>query len=195
MALDPYRILGLADNVEPEVIEAAYKKLAQKYHPDYNTSANATATMQDINWAHEILKDPEKRANYDREASYQAPPEPKPAPPKPPTPQPKPKPPPKPKTPPPRPQTSTKAPKPTGLRLIGRIALVFAGVFAFLTLLSYATAAVESPPTVRPTAEIRATAIPATAQSPTAQPLSVGTVILNNPFSNTVSLMVTSGLD
>ena len=66
MVRDPYNILQLAHHAEPEVVEAAYRRLARKYHPDQSPSVNATAHMQDINWAYQILKDPAKRASYDR---------------------------------------------------------------------------------------------------------------------------------
>jgi hypothetical protein len=62
---DPYRILQVAPHAEIEVIEAAYRRLARKYHPDVDSSASATQRMQEINWAYEILSDPAKRAKYD----------------------------------------------------------------------------------------------------------------------------------
>ncbi len=65
MGQDPYNILQVAHHAEPEVIEAAYKRLALKYHPDQNPSTSATAHMQDLNWAYQILKDSAKRARYD----------------------------------------------------------------------------------------------------------------------------------
>ncbi|MCL5959410.1 MAG: J domain-containing protein [Chloroflexi bacterium] len=50
---------------EPEVIQAAYRSLARKYHPDRNKAASS-AEMQKINAAYEILSDPVKRRRYDR---------------------------------------------------------------------------------------------------------------------------------
>ncbi len=117
MARDPYNILQVARHAEPEVIEAAYKRLALKYHPDTNSSANATAHMQEINWAYEILNDPAKRASYDRGVKPQAapkPPPPKSPPPKPPPAQPKP---PSPKPPPAQSKPPPKT-RPTKLRLL-----------------------------------------------------------------------------
>jgi len=52
-------------NADPEVIEAAYKRLAAKYHPDRNPAADATRRMQQLNDAFRVLKDPRLRATYD----------------------------------------------------------------------------------------------------------------------------------
>lgn len=66
MMLDnPYEILQVAEHAEPDVIAAAYKRLALKYHPDTNPSLSAKDRMQKINWAYDILRDPKKRADYD----------------------------------------------------------------------------------------------------------------------------------
>lgn len=64
---DPYEILQVSPRAEIEVIEAAYRRLARKYHPDTNRSPDATARMKDINWAYDILRDPLERARYDRQ--------------------------------------------------------------------------------------------------------------------------------
>jgi len=69
---DLYKILQVDPSAEQEIIEAAYKKLALKYHPDHNKSENALKTMQDINGAYEILHDPFKRAKYNETRSYDA---------------------------------------------------------------------------------------------------------------------------
>lgn len=63
---DYYKVLQVDPNAEPEVIEAAYRRLARKYHPDVNQSADAQARMKDINDAYDTLHDPMKRAEYDR---------------------------------------------------------------------------------------------------------------------------------
>jgi hypothetical protein len=62
---DYYKILQIDPSAEPEVIEAAYKKLAQKYHPDVNASPHASNKMKEINIAHDVLSDPEQRKAYD----------------------------------------------------------------------------------------------------------------------------------
>ncbi len=63
---DPYETLQVSRKAEIEVIEAAYRQLARKYHPDKNASSGSTKRMQEINAAYEILKDPMKRREYDR---------------------------------------------------------------------------------------------------------------------------------
>jgi hypothetical protein len=52
---------------EPEIIEAAYRRLAKKYHPDVATSRDAGERMKEINAAYAVLRDPVQRAAYDRE--------------------------------------------------------------------------------------------------------------------------------
>jgi curved DNA-binding protein CbpA len=59
-----YRILQVDPEADPDVVEAAYKRLARKYHPDLNPEPDANQRMKDINLAYETLGDPEKRAEY-----------------------------------------------------------------------------------------------------------------------------------
>lgn len=63
---DFYKILQVDPAADPEVIAAAYKRLSLKYHPDTNPSPQATERMQEINEAYQVLKDPARRAYYDR---------------------------------------------------------------------------------------------------------------------------------
>lgn len=63
---DPYEILQVSKNAEIEVIKAAYKGLAKKYHPDANNSPETRKRMRDINWAFEILNDELKRKDWDK---------------------------------------------------------------------------------------------------------------------------------
>jgi curved DNA-binding protein CbpA len=65
-AVDPYKVLQVDPEAETEVIQAAYRRLAQKYHPDVATSPEATARMAAINEAWKILGDPGRRASHDR---------------------------------------------------------------------------------------------------------------------------------
>ncbi len=68
MIKDYYRVLGLASNAEDVVIHAAFKLLAQKYHPDKWLEEKDTANriMKEINEAHKTLSDPLRKAKYDR---------------------------------------------------------------------------------------------------------------------------------
>ncbi len=67
MPMEPnyYEILQVSPGAEHEVIGAAYKKLARKYHPDLNPDTTAAHRMRDLNRAIEVLGDPHKRAEYD----------------------------------------------------------------------------------------------------------------------------------
>ena len=62
-----YKILQIDPSAEFEVVDAAYKRLALKYHPDTNKSLDATAHMQAINEAYDVLSDIRKREAYNRE--------------------------------------------------------------------------------------------------------------------------------
>jgi curved DNA-binding protein CbpA len=60
-----YKVLNVAENATAKEITVAYKALAKKYHPDRNpNNPEAQAMMQAINEAHNILRDPDKRAEY-----------------------------------------------------------------------------------------------------------------------------------
>jgi curved DNA-binding protein len=64
---DYYKILGLNRNAGQGEIKKAYRKLARKYHPDVNPEdKTAGAKFSEINEAHEVLSDPEKRKKYDQ---------------------------------------------------------------------------------------------------------------------------------
>lgn len=64
---DYYKILGVEKSASKEEINKAYKKLARKYHPDLNQGdKKAEERFKEINEAHEVLKDAEKRKMYDQ---------------------------------------------------------------------------------------------------------------------------------
>ena len=60
-----YENLKVARNAPTEVVRAAYRVLAQKYHPDVNQSADAARVMQLLNEAWAVLSDPKRRAEHD----------------------------------------------------------------------------------------------------------------------------------
>ncbi len=65
--IDYYKVLDLDKNATKSDIKKAYRKLARKYHPDLNpNNAEAQKKFQQINEAHEVLIDPEKRKKYDQ---------------------------------------------------------------------------------------------------------------------------------
>ena len=63
---DYYKALGVARDAGQDEIKRAYRRLARKYHPDVNKAAEAEQRFKEIGEAYEVLKDPEKRAAYDR---------------------------------------------------------------------------------------------------------------------------------
>jgi len=64
---DLYEILGVPRNASQEEIRRAYLKLAHKYHPDKTGGdKDAEEKLKEINAAYDVLKNPEKRAQYDR---------------------------------------------------------------------------------------------------------------------------------
>ncbi|MDR3330518.1 MAG: DnaJ domain-containing protein [Mycoplasmataceae bacterium] len=62
---DYYQILGVDCNASLEDIHEMYIKLSQAFHPDKNKTKFATSRMQEINEAYEVLKDKQKRQEYD----------------------------------------------------------------------------------------------------------------------------------
>lgn len=63
---DYYEVLGVERNTDKDGLKKAFRKLAQKYHPDVNKSEEAEARFKEINEAYQILNDDQKRAAYDR---------------------------------------------------------------------------------------------------------------------------------
>ncbi|MGH2521287.1 MAG: DnaJ C-terminal domain-containing protein [Anaerolineales bacterium] len=69
---DYYKSLGVSKTATEKEIKSAFRKLAQKYHPDKNPGdQKAEDKFKEINEAYEVLRDPQKRAKYDQlGASY-----------------------------------------------------------------------------------------------------------------------------
>src|ERR1035438_7400099 len=63
--LDYYAVLEIDPSAGIAEVNAAFRRLAWRYHPDRNPAPGATLQFQDINEAHQVLSDPERRAEYD----------------------------------------------------------------------------------------------------------------------------------
>ena len=63
---DYYKVMGVARDATEAQIKQAYRKLARKYHPDVSKEPDAEARFKDVGEAYEVLRNPEKRAAYDR---------------------------------------------------------------------------------------------------------------------------------
>jgi curved DNA-binding protein CbpA len=65
-SLDPYAILQVLPTAEQEVLHAAFRALAMKYHPDRDSSARASRRMMELNQAYAMVREPELRAQIDK---------------------------------------------------------------------------------------------------------------------------------
>ena len=64
---DFYEVLGVGKSADEKELKAAYRKLAKQFHPDANPGdKTAEAKFKEINEAYDVLKDPQKKAAYDR---------------------------------------------------------------------------------------------------------------------------------
>lgn len=64
---DPYELLGVSRSATADEVKSAFRRLAAKHHPDRNPDdPDAAQRFKEINAAHQILSDPNKRAMFDR---------------------------------------------------------------------------------------------------------------------------------
>ncbi|OBA64497.1 molecular chaperone DnaJ [Mycobacterium sp. 1100029.7] len=66
MARDYYEVLGVSRDATADQIQAAFRTLARKYHPDVNKDPAAEERFKEVNEAYHVLSDPETRKRYDR---------------------------------------------------------------------------------------------------------------------------------
>lgn len=65
--MDLYEVLGVGPRATSEEIKKRYRELARRYHPDVAGTPDAGEKFKQINHAHQILSDPQRRAAYDIE--------------------------------------------------------------------------------------------------------------------------------
>jgi curved DNA-binding protein len=63
---DYYKILGVPRDASQDDIKKAYRRLARKYHPDVSKEADAENKFKEVGEAYEVLKDSQKRAQYNQ---------------------------------------------------------------------------------------------------------------------------------
>lgn len=75
---DPFRILQVQPDADPDVVTAAYRVLARKVHPDASSSLSEAEErrMVDLNWAYSVVRDPVKRAKWESDRRRAPPPTP-----------------------------------------------------------------------------------------------------------------------
>jgi len=64
---DPYKLLQVDPEADVEIIQVAYRKLAQRYHPDVAPGPESARMMAELNAARDLLVDAASRAAHDRD--------------------------------------------------------------------------------------------------------------------------------
>jgi hypothetical protein len=65
-----YQLLQVDPSADPEIIDVTYRRLAMKYHPDRGGGREAQEKMRKLNHARDVLRDPRRRAEYDRSIGF-----------------------------------------------------------------------------------------------------------------------------
>lgn len=68
--VDYYKVMGVPVSASADDIKRAYRKLARKYHPDVSQEKDSAARFKEVGEAYRVLKDPERRAEYDELYRY-----------------------------------------------------------------------------------------------------------------------------
>ena len=67
---DPYEVLQVRPEASEDVVRAAFRALARRHHPDSSPDGGSSSEMAWVNWAWEILGNPQKRAAFDRQRRH-----------------------------------------------------------------------------------------------------------------------------